>query len=460
MAGFQMSFDEVHRCLYYPDQGVGGERTKHPLLNSEEIEENRRLGNALSPNEATLHGAKLSPAYVAYQFEGRQLVKTTVRRLWDGQKFVPSATPWELERSVLAAHIPSLGGPDLPVRPAGRLFSPVVAPSPLFAQVVGHVGAVNGIDLIAPTRLAAGSVKAVFARGMLFVAAEENQSRPPDGWTQVGFSSHSYVVLTTPDGQVINILGVTNRDAVINVIDEAIEKAEKLLKNVAEWVYENRWEIALGILIPELMPVALRLALRGRQMLRSLVGRLRSGAQVRGLLAGATPELAASAPALTAVEASGLNFEVLARGPTIPGTSVPQSLTLRVGTRRFNISRNPVKLEPSGKPIGPATKHLAETLKGEGGTWNDQIWKGRKILHSTRSSNVWLQQTQADFPMSSLASGLQAAEREVLSGRLAPMVSRQTGLPMLGVYEVQVEGWEFMINTNENPWKVYHLVVR
>lgn len=297
MAGFQMSFDEAHRCLYYPDQVVGGERPKHPLLDSEEIDRDRRLGKALSPNEATLPGAKLSPAYVAYQFEGGRLAETTVKRLWDGQKFAPSATPWELQRSVLAAHVPSLGSPGLPIRPAGgSLFVPVVAPSPLFAQVVGHIGRVQGDDLIAPTKLAGGSVKDVFARGVLFVAEEEHALRPPDGWTRVGVTAHSHVVLTTPDGQVVNVLGTTDRGAAKELF--TLEQLGDAVEGVAKWAYRHKWEIALSILLPEVLPWAVRLATRGRQTLRTLVGRLKGGPQVRGLLAGATPELAASELAL------------------------------------------------------------------------------------------------------------------------------------------------------------------
>jgi hypothetical protein len=56
--------------------------------------------------------------------------------------------------------------------------------------------------------------------------------------------------------------------------------------------------------------------------------------------------------------------------------------------------------------------------------------------------------------MSSLASGLQVAEREILKKALVPL----EGSP--GVYKVLVDGWEFMINTNKAPWVVYHALIR
>ena len=71
-----------------------------------------------------------------------------------------------------------------------------------------------------------------------------------------------------------------------------------------------------------------------------------------------------------------------------------------------------VKIEKgTGQPIGPATKHMAE--KAKGGGWNDLT--GDKLYSSAK-----LRFSQVDFPISSLASGLQVSEREILSGRLVP----------------------------------------
>ena len=147
-----------------------------------------------------------------------------------------------------------------------------------------------------------------------------------------------------------------------------------------------------------------------------------------------------------------MNFEVVAEGAPIPGTSVPESLRLRVGERQFIISRNATKIDPgSGQPIGPATKHLAEDVKG--GPWNDLRVKKGQLIHDTNESNIWLRQNKVDFPMSSLASGLQVAERQILKNALLPLQGR------VGVYKVLVEGWEFMIDTTKTPWVVYHAVM-
>ena len=227
-----------------------------------------------------------------------------------------------------------------------------------------------------------------------------------------------YDVLTTMDGQVLAIFGTVDH--------EALEDAN--------WVIDM-------VLAPLIAPALVRLVTAGAARLcTAILTRLEARA-ARTLLAGPTRELAA--------EASGLHFEVLGEGAAIPGTSVPESLRLRVGEREFNISRNAGKIEKgTGQPIGPATKHLAEEVKN--GPWNDLRVKKGRVIQDTNQANIWLQQTQVDFPMSSLASGLQVAERKILKKALVPLEGTT------GVYKVIVPGWEFMIDTTKTPWVVFH----
>ena len=180
----------------------------------------------------------------------------------------------------------------------------------------------------------------------------------------------TYDVLTTMDGQVLAILGAIDR--------EALEDAN--------------WVIDL-VVAPLIASVLVKLVAAGAARLcTALIARMEARAS-RTLLAGLTEDLAS--------DASELNFEVLAEGAPIPGTSVPESLRLRVGQREFNISRNAAKIEKgTGPPIGPATKHLAEDVKR--GPWNDLRVKKGQLIHDTNESNVWLRQSKVDFPMSSL----------------------------------------------------------
>jgi hypothetical protein len=69
-------------------------------------------------------------------------------------------------------------------------------------------------------------------------------------------------------------------------------------------------------------------------------------------------------------------------------------------------------------------------------------------------ASIWLQASQAGFPMSSPASGLAEAEKQIVKG-----LARVTARHGPGVYKVLVEGWEFIIDTNQKPWRVFHAVI-
>jgi hypothetical protein len=154
------------------------------------------------------------------------------------------------------------------------------------------------------------------------------------------------------------------------------------------------------------------------------------------------------------------HFTVLSESAAkIPGTSVPESLRIKVGKREFDLSRDATRIGPDGAPIGPATKHMGEEAKH--GPWNDTVPKRKpdgsidpQVPVEPRSAPMGLQRSQVDFPMSSLASGLEEAEKMILRG-VAPL-SRH-GTP--GVFDVLVDGWHFVIDTNKQPWKVFHAQV-
>src|SRR5262249_20578749 len=197
-------------------------------------------------------------------------------------------------------------------------------------------------------------------------------------------------VLTSVDGQVLAVFGTIDR--------EALEEAN--------WIIDV-------VLAPLAAAVLVKLAAGAARLCTSLLARMEERA-ARNLLAGPGSMLDSGA---LAKRATGLDFEVLAEGKPIPGTSVPESLRLRVGRRAVNVTPNAAKIEKgTGQPIGPATKHLAEEVKG--GPWNDLRVRKGEVIYETNESNVWLRKNQADFPMSSLASGLQVAEQEILKGTL------------------------------------------
>jgi hypothetical protein len=322
------------------------------------------------------------------------------------------ATPWERDWSRLCN--------------GGGTFKPVVVETTLLRQlgmgtVAGHRGSVGCDSLVqygSPT--IDRSSGWMGGNGMVWVADRSDPSLP-EGISPYGAPQTTYDVLTTMDGQVLAVLGVIDR--------EALEDAN--------------WIIDL-VVAPLAASVLVKLAAGAVRLCTALIGRWEARA-ARNLLAGLTEDVAK--------DASELNFEVLAEGAPIPGTSVPETMRIRVGEREFNLTRNAAKIDKgTGQPIGPATKHLAEEVKR--GPWNDLRVRKGEVIMDTNESNVWLRQNQVDFPMSSLASGLQVAERQILKKALLPLEGTT------GVYKVLVEGWEFMIDTTKAPWVVYHAVIR
>jgi hypothetical protein len=168
--------------------------------------------------------------------------------------------------------------------------------------------------------------------------------------------------------------------------------------------------------------------------------------------------------------------QVLKEVGRIPGTSLPRELTVKVGERVWIIGRNERKLSKEGEAvvaklveaarkkggeeaaqvaaelaandpknwIGPAAKHLAEEAKGT--PWYSWEWADKK--------SPWMQFTQVDFPIISLGSGLAEAEKAIVKG--AGVVERLGD----GVFKVTLKegeyGWEFMVNTKEDAWRVFH----
>jgi hypothetical protein len=137
-----------------------------------------------------------------------------------------------------------------------------------------------------------------------------------------------------------------------------------------------------------------------------------------------------------------LKWEVLAEGPRIPGTSIPEWIKLRVGHREFHVNRNAGKIGPDGKPIGPATKHMGERAPLTHKTTDPD---GRV---SEWPKSEWSKAAETDFPVSSLASALDQAEAQLL---FKPPGSHFLRGP---------DGWELGIDTTQAVWRVYHAVYR
>jgi hypothetical protein len=147
-----------------------------------------------------------------------------------------------------------------------------------------------------------------------------------------------------------------------------------------------------------------------------------------------------------------LRWQVLAESAErIPGTSIPERLRLRVGSREFDVSRNAAKIGPEGKPIGPATKHLGERAARSLDSVEPVPPTAKNPNPPPRTSSwpksEWAKAAEVDFPISSLASALDQAE--------AQLIFRPPGSHFL-----RVEGWELGIDTTGPVWKVYHAVYR
>jgi hypothetical protein len=118
------------------------------------------------------------------------------------QDFEKYATPWERAYSTLIS--------------TGNRFKPVLDAKTL---VVGHTGSVSGgyhTDLIAPLSALAdakGAASIDFRQVLELLNADvplfvfDRDSRPPDNWVfcDLGTTEHRHEVITTVDGQVINI---------------------------------------------------------------------------------------------------------------------------------------------------------------------------------------------------------------------------------------------------------------
>lgn len=104
------------------------------------------------------------------------------------QRFADHATAWELRYSSICQH----GGP----------FAPVVDEN---WTVVGHLGEVNGTDLIVPEGLTHDqrSLAATLDMGPVFVLTEQASRVLPAGWARWGILDFSYDVITSIDGEVV-----------------------------------------------------------------------------------------------------------------------------------------------------------------------------------------------------------------------------------------------------------------
>jgi hypothetical protein len=386
-------------------------RSRQPLNVTPIVQDGHLVGGRGS-GPAINSAAAPPPPITGYRYDPSGGLTPEVLTVFQNLDFKAKATPWEMKWSSLCT---SRGS-----------FKPIVIETTFLRKfgmgtVAGHRGQVGSDSLVqygSPTY--DKSSGRVGGNGILWVV-DPSDPIPPDK-CPYGVPQMSYDVVTTMDGRVLQILGAVDQEALQD----------------ANWIINY-------VIAPLIAPVLVKLAAEGAARLCTAIMEQVEARAARTLMAGLTNDLAE--------EASELNFEVLSEGAPIPGTSVPESLRLRVGEREFDISRNAAKIDKAtGQPIGPATKHLAEEAKG--GPWNDLRVKKGAVIPETNEANVWLRMSQVDFPMSSLASGLQHAERRILTG--APLVSIE-GSP--GVYKVAVEGWEFNIDTTVDPWRVYHLQI-
>lgn len=354
------------------------------------------------------------------------------------QSFASVATPWEQNFSVL-------------VKEGKGRFDPVVDET---YQVIGHVGEISGSGLIVVTEDRGPYQMGASYYGHHgpideFLKREEPMFvswNAPEGWTKFDTlqpSSH-YTVITGVDGEVITGMYSRSSPGAI-AVDGPIE-----------YLTLARAFTALGSML-------------AKGAVRSMVRKLPID-KLRQALAGATKSLA-DVVRRWRVRRGAIKFQVLAEGPRIPGTSIPQWLRIRVNKREWNVERNATTTK--GQQIGPATKHLGERAgrhnppskmvdgKPVGGTGGKMVEgspaggsggpTGTKVdpkLPEVRpnGSNVYGQFSQVDFPMSSLAGGLEAAERRLIAD------------PSLAGKLFTVEGWEFAISTKDKVWKVYHAV--
>jgi len=313
---------------------------------------------------------------------------------WDGQRFADYSTPWEKEWSVLCS------------RTMGRM-SPVVDDS---GQVMGHSGRVSG-SYIGYFSSTGERVQYVLRSTHAFSTWMMTKVR---GRLSQGNTDTTYNLLVGVDGEV-------------------------LLKDSAS---------TRGVEVDDIQPIDL---FYGMQMLVDLgaagvkvvvaLQERRAAGKAAKMLAGPTREMIEKL-----VRKKGpLRFTVKEVGPDIAGTSVPEWIHIEVGDREFMIERNALAQNEAGEEIGHATKHLVDRSKGK---WSNPSPYGRQ-------SNYARRMTQTDYPMSPLAGGLDIAKGMIEEGRV-PLHNGRRGVFWVDLPNDIEDGWEFIIDTNQSPWKVYH----
>jgi hypothetical protein len=118
-------------------------------------------------------------------------------------------------------------------------------------------------------------------------------------------------------------------------------------------------------------------------------------------------------------------------GPDIPGTSVPQSFTLRVAGREFVIKGT----HDTIKGARGATKHMAE--------------------YAAKNATAGARYSEVAYPLSSLAAALEQVERR---GELAPLLRGQ--VTRLGTETAPhvTGGWELSFELKDGRVEVLHAV--
>ncbi len=147
-----------------------------------------------------------------------------------------------------------------------------------------------------------------------------------------------------------------------------------------------------------------------------------------------------------------LKWVLLGEGPRIPGSTIPESVTIKVGERVFEVIRNKDKIDPrTGEPIGPALKHLGEReIAGTTDLKQGPRDPGVK-LHSSDARNwpasEWAKNSDSltSFPMSSLAAALDQAEAQLMFKVPDPRAK-----------PVGLGNWELIIDTTRPVWRVFH----
>jgi hypothetical protein len=147
-----------------------------------------------------------------------------------------------------------------------------------------------------------------------------------------------------------------------------------------------------------------------------------------------------------------LKWVLMGEGPQIPDSTIPESITIKVGERVFEVIRDQDKINPrTGEPIGPALKHLAER-EIAGTTELKQGPRDPEVkLHPSDARNwpasEWAKNSRSltSFPISSLAAALDQAEAQLMFK-----------LPQPYAKPVGLDNWELVIDTTGPVWRVHH----